>query len=164
MKLYFQDQRKLFPFLKTVDIRDEDGNVRYRVKMDKSLHAGLRLNLLDAYDEKIAFIRQKLMTIAPKFFIETNGEQRTVSLKRPLKGGAHCESKETGWRTEGDLIHRNYEIKDGEQQLARIQKVLSGEQQCCGIDLSDDANETEVLTFIIAIEAILSVDSGGYSP
>ena len=52
MKLYYIDQRKVFPFIKPVEVWDEQGNVRYRLKNEASF--GYHLHLLtpgEIYEE-----------------------------------------------------------------------------------------------------------------
>ena len=52
MKLYYIDQRKLFSFLQPVEVWDEQGNVRYRLKSKSTV--GYQLRLLTPYDEEVA--------------------------------------------------------------------------------------------------------------
>ena len=69
MKLYYVDQRKVFPFLQPVEVWDEQGNVRYRLKSKCTV--GLQLYLLTPYDEEAASLRQKI-SLGTKFIVNVN--------------------------------------------------------------------------------------------
>ena len=181
MKLYYIDQRKVFPFLQPVEVWDEQGNVRYRVKSKCTV--GLQLHLLTPYDEEVASIRQKIVTMAPKFIVKVNDKELTVSLKATLKGDRYCVDSALNWKAEGFLNYRTYQITAGDQVIAQVRMVefskghkdalyealkkiahvpLSALDQgnCCEIEFSDDQNEAEVLAVVMAIEAALSVGRG----
>ena len=178
MKLYYIDQRKLFSFMEPVEVWDEQGNVRYRLKSKGSV--GYHLHLLTPYDEEVASIRQKIVTLAPKFIVNVNGKELTVSLKRNLKGDRYCVISDINWKAEGFLDYRTYQISAEDQQIAQVQMVefskghkdalyealkkiahvphsALDQGNCCEIEFSDDQNEAEVLAVVMGIEAALCV-------
>ena len=180
MELYYIDQRKVFPFLQPVEVWDDQGNVRYRLKSKCTV--GLQLHLLTPYDEEVASIRQKI-SLGPKFIVEVNDKKLTVSRTATWKGERYCVVSELNWKAEGFLVHRTYQITAEDQQIAQVQTVefskgkkdalyealkkiahvpLSALDQgnCCEIVFSDDQNEAEVLAVVMAIEAALSVGRG----
>lgn len=177
MKLYYIDQRKLFSFIQPVEVWDEQGNVRYRLKGECTI--GLQLRLLTPYDEEVASIRQKIL--GTKFIVKVNGKELTVALKATfLKGERYFAVSALNWKAEGFLEYRTYQITAGDQQIAQVQMVefskghkdalyealkkiahvpISALDQgnCCEIDFSDDQNEAEVLAVVMGIEAALCV-------
>ena len=178
MKLYYVAQEKVFPFLQPVEVWDEQGNVRYRLKSKSTV--GLQLHLLTPYDEEVASIRQKIVTMTPKFIVKVNDKELTVSLKRNLKGDRYCVVSALNWKAEGFLNYRTYQITAENQQIAQVQMVefskgkkdalyealkkiahipLSALDQgnCCEIEFSDEQNEAEVLAVVMGIEATLCV-------
>ena len=180
MKLYYIDQRKLFSFMQPVEVWDEQGNVRYRLKSKCTV--GLQLHLLTPYDEEVASIRQKI-SLGTKFIVEVNDKKLTVSRTATWKGERYCMISELNWKAEGFLVYRTYQITAGDQQIAQVQMVefskgkkdalyealkkianipLSALDQgnCCEIEFSDNQNEVEVLAVVMAIEAALSVGRG----
>jgi uncharacterized protein YxjI len=181
MKLYYIDQRKVFPFLQPVEVWDEQGNVRYRVKSKCTV--GLQLLLLTPYDEEAASIRQKI-SLGLKFIVKVNDKELAVTPKATfLKGERYFTVSELNWKAEGFLNYRTYQITAGDQQIAQVRMVefskghkdalyealkkiahvpLSELDQgnCCEIEFSDDQNEAEVLAVVMAIEAALSVGRG----
>ena len=181
MKLYYIDQRKVFPFLKPVEVWDEQGNVRYRVKSKCTV--GLQLLLLTPYDEEAASIRQKI-SLGLKFIVKVNDKELAVTPKATfLKGERYFTVSELNWKAEGFLNYRTYQITAGDQQIAQVRMVefskghkdalyealkkiahvpLSELDQgnCCEIEFSDDQNEAEVLAVVMSIEAALSVGRG----
>ncbi|MBR3044702.1 MAG: hypothetical protein IKI45_09485, partial [Oscillospiraceae bacterium] len=78
MKLYYIDQRKVFPFLQPVEVWDEQGNVRYWLKSKCTV--GLQLHLLTPYDEEAASIRQKI-SLGLKFIVKVNDKELAVTPK-----------------------------------------------------------------------------------
>ena len=121
MKLYYIDQRKVFPFLQPVEVWDEQGNVRYRLKSKSTV--GLQLHLLTPYDEEVASIRQKIVTMTPKFIVKVNDKELTVSLKATLKGDSYCVVSALNWKAEGLLNYRTYQITAGDQVIAPVRMV-----------------------------------------
>lgn len=177
MKLYYVDQRKVFPFLQPVEVWDEQGNVRYRLKSKCTV--GLQLYLLTPYDEEVASIRQKI-SLGTKFIVNVNDKELTVSRTATWKGKRYCTVSELNWKAEGILGYRTYQITAGDQQIAQVRMVefskghkdalyealkkiahvpasALDQGNCCEIDFSDDQNEAEVLAVVMAIEAALSV-------
>ena len=178
MKLYYIDQRKLFSFMQPVEVWDEQGNVRYRLKNNCTV--GHHLHLLTPYDEEVASIRQKILTMAPRFIVKVNDKELTVTLMRTLKGERYSTVSTLNWKAEGFLAYRTYQITAGDQQIAKIQMVEFSkghkdalyealkkiahvplreldQGNCCEIDFSDDQNEAEVLAVVMGIEAALCV-------
>ena len=185
MKLYYIDQRKVFPFLQPVEVWDEQGHVRYRLKSKSTV--GYHLHLLTPYDEEVASIRQKLLTMAPKFIVKVNGKELTVRSTTTLKGERYCVVSELNWKAEGFLAYRTYQITAEDQQIAQVQMVefskghkdalyealkkiahvsenALNQGNCCEIEFSDDQNEAEVLAVVMAIEAALCIDSRNITP
>lgn len=181
MKLYYIDQRKVLPFLQPIEVWDEQGNVRYRLKSKCTV--GLQLHLLTPYDEEVASIRQKI-SLGTKFIVEVNDKELAVTPKATfLKGERYFTVSELNWKAEGFLVHRTYQITAEDQQIAQVRMVefskghkdalyealkkiahvpLSTLDQgnCCEIEFSDDQNEAEVLAVVMSIEAALSVGRG----
>lgn len=181
MKLYYIDQRKVFPFLQPVEVWDEQCNVRYRLKSKCTV--GLQLHLLTPYDEEAASIRQKI-SLGLKFIVKVNDKELAVTPKATfMKGERYFTVSELNWKAEGFLNYRTYQITAGDQQIAQVRMVefskghkdalyealkkiahvpLSELDQgnCCEIEFSDDQNEAEVLAVVMAIEAALSVGRG----
>ena len=181
MKLYYIDQRKVFPFLQPVEVWDVQGNVRYRVKSKCTV--GLHLLLLTPYDEEAASIRQKI-SLGLKFIVKVNDKELAVTPKATfLKGERYFTVSELNWKAEGFLNYRTYQITAGDQQIAQVRMVTFSkghkdaliealkkiahvplreldQGNCCEIEFSDDQNEAEVLAVVMAIEAALSVGRG----
>ena len=164
--------------MQPVEVWDEQGNVRYR--LTNKCTVGYQLHLLTPYDEEVASIRQKIVTMAPKFIVKVNDKELTVSLKTTMKGKRYCVVSDLNWKAEGFLGYRTYQITAEDQQIAQVQMVefskgkkdalyealkkvahvpVSALDQgnCCEIDFPDDQNEAEVLAVVMGIEAALCV-------
>ena len=177
MKLYYIDQRKVFPFLQPVEVWDEQGNVRYRLKSKATI--GLQLHLLTPYDEEVASIRQKI-ALGSKFIVKVNDKELTVKHTATWKGERYCVVSALNWKATGFLDYRTYQITAEDQQIAQVRMVEFSkghkdalyealkkiahvplreldQGNCCEIEFSDDQNEAEVLAVVMAIEATLCV-------
>ena len=181
MKLYYVDQRKVFPFLQPVEVWDEQGNVRYRLKSKSTV--GLQLHLLTPYDEEVASIRQKV-SLGSEYIANVNGKELTVTRKATfLKGERFFQISALNWKAEDFSVYHTYRITAEDQQIAQVRMVefFKGHKNalyealkkiaqvprseldqanCCEVEFSDDQNEAEVLAVVMAIEASLSNGGG----
>ena len=71
MKMYFK--QRLFSWLDSYDIFDENGNTIYTV--ESQLSWGHCLHILDASGHDIGVVKEQILTIMPRFAIYADGEQ-----------------------------------------------------------------------------------------
>ena len=115
MKLYFK--QRLFSWFDSYDIYDYDtGDVVYTV--EGQLAWGHCLHILDADGRHIATVKQRVLTFLPKFDLYLGDACigticKEFTIVRPL-----FTLDFNGWQVEGDFMGWEYEITDGQRQVA----------------------------------------------
>ena len=119
MKLYFK--QRFFSWFDSYDIYDYDtGDVVYTV--EGQLAWGHCLHILDADGRHIATVKQRVLTFLPKFDLYLGDACigticKEFTIVRP-QFTLDCN----GWQVEGDFMGWEYEITDGQRQVAAISK------------------------------------------
>ena len=150
MKLYFK--QRFFSWFDSYDIYDYDtGDVVYTV--EGQLAWGHCLHILDADGRHIATVKQRVLTFLPKFdlylgdaFIGTICKEFTIV--RPL-----FTLNFNGWQVQGDFMGWEYEITDGQRQVAAISKELLHWTDTYVIDVADGRDGLCALMVVLAIDA-----------
>ena len=150
LKLLFK--QRLFSWLGSYDIYDEDGNVRYTVKGVPAL--ARRLMILDAQGNELGEIRQKLLSFLPTFELYIGNSyagsiRKELTLLKP-KFFIDCN----GWTIEGEWLEWDYAIRaaDG-SEVAVITKEVFHLTDTYVIDVRDPADALGALMVVLAIDA-----------
>ena len=152
MKLYLK--QKVFSWKDKSTVKDELGNDKYTVE-GKVISVGKKLTVFDANGNEAAFIRQKVVTFLPKFFVEIGGEQvaeitKKLSLLKPkyIVNGP-------GWTVQGNFTAHDYSLYDGEKEIAGIHKKWMTWGDTFEIDIASEKDEVLVLAVVLAIDAVM---------
>ena len=150
MKLLFR--QRLFSWLDSYDVYDETGRTVYTVK--GQLAWGHCLKIFDARGCEVGMVRERIMTLLPKF--EMVQENRVIG----------CISKEltffrpkfridcNGWQVEGNFFEWDYSIRDsGGSFVAEVSKQLLNWTDTYVLDVSDPSDALCVLMMVLAIDA-----------
>ena len=150
MKLYFK--QNLFSILDSYKIYYENGSIAYEVHGELALSHKLRI--YDAKGNEVGLVKQKIITLLPKFCLYVNGEsfgelKRKLSLLFPS-----YELTYNHWYVSGDLFEWNYEILDENDQLvATVSKQLFHLTDHYVIDVVNEKDALLALMFTLAIDA-----------
>lgn len=150
MKLIFR--QRFLSLLDNFDIYDEKGRTVYVVEGQFAL--GHCLKIYDHNDREVGTVRQKLLTLLPKF--ELYAQDRYMG----------CISKEftffkpsynidcNGWHIEGDWFEWDYRIVDGSgREVARLSKELLNWTDTYSITVHNPQDTLCVLMVVLAIDA-----------
>jgi uncharacterized protein YxjI len=150
MKLLFK--QRVFSWLDSYDIYDEQGNTVYTVK--SKLAWGHCLKIFDVTGNEIGTVKEKVLTFMPKFEVYL-GDQYLGCIKRELTFfKPKYDIDYNGWHIEGDLWQWDYEIMDGMSSLiATISKQLFHLSDTYVIDVRDPKDALIVLMFVLAVDA-----------
>lgn len=150
MKLLFK--QRVFSWLDSYDIYDEQGNTVYTVK--GKLAWGHCLKIYDADGTDIGMVKERVLTFLPKFEVYL-GEQylgcieKELAFFRPKYNIDH-----NGWHMEGNFWEWDYEIIDRVgHPVAVISKELLHWGDTYVIDVCDPEDALIVLMFVLAIDA-----------
>lgn len=150
MKLLFK--QRMFSWLCSYDIFDEQGNTVYTVK--GQLSWGHCLKIFDKYGKEVGTVKQQIFTFLPKF--EMYLEQVYVGcICREFaffKPRYHIECN--GWQVEGDLFEWDYVIRDAAgRQIATVTKELFNWTDTYTIDVQNPRDGLCALMLVLAIDA-----------
>lgn len=150
MKLVFK--QKIFSWLDSYDIFDEQGNTVYKVK--EKLSWGHCLKIYDVHGNEVGTVKERVLTFMPKFEVYL-GQQylgcivRELSLFRPK-----YDIDYNGWHIEGNFWEWDYEIVDRmKQRIARISTDFFHLSDTYAIDVHNPQDALTVLMFVLAVDA-----------
>lgn len=150
MQLLFR--QRVFSWFDSYDIYDEAGWVVYTVK--GQLSWGHCLHILDAQGRHVGTVREKVLTLLPRFELYENDRfigsiRKELTLFRP-RYDIDCK----GWQVSGDLMEWDYSVSDGSGRLvARVEKELLRLTDTYVLTISDPKDALYVLMLVLAIDA-----------
>ena len=150
MKLLFK--QRLFSWFDSYDIYDEAGNTIFVVK--GQLAWGHRLKIYDAQGREIGTVKERILTLLPKFemylgdrYIGCISKEFTFFLP---KYNIDCN----GWHIDGDLFEWDYQILNSSgRPVANITKELWNWTDTYVIDVLDSQDALCALMLVLAIDA-----------
>ena len=150
MKLLFK--QRLFSWFDSYDIYDESGNTVYVVK--GQLSWGHCLKIFDKYGSEIGTVKERVLTLLPKFEIyEKNNYIGCISKEFTfIKQKYNIDFN--GWHIDGSFMEWDYTIVDSHgNKIAEISKELLRMTDTYVLDISKPEDALYVLMFVLAIDA-----------
>ena len=150
MKLLFK--QRFFSWFDSSDIYDESGNTVYVVK--GQLSWGHCLKIFDRYGSEIGTVKERVLTLLPKFEIyEKNNYIGCISKEFTfIKQKYNIDFN--GWHIDGSFIEWDYTIVDSHgNKIAEISKELLRMTDTYVLDISKPEDALYVLMFVLAIDA-----------
>lgn len=150
MKLLFK--QRLFSWLDSYDIHNEDGDVVYTVEGQISI--GKCLDVIDRAGNHVATIKRKLFTFLPCFDIYIQGEFVGCVKKKFSLFYPSFTVDYRGWSVDGDFLEWDYSITDKDGlKVADISKIIFKLSDTYCIEVSDMFNALDILILVLAIDA-----------
>ena len=150
MKLLFK--QRIFAWLDSYDIYDEDGNTVFTVKGEISF--GHLLRIYDAGGREIGHIKQEVLTFLPKFYMYI-GEECVGSICKEFSlftPKYNIDYK--GWHVEGEWAEWDYSVKDTlGREVAAVSKQIWKLTDTYVIDVRDRDDVVYALMLVLAIDA-----------
>lgn len=150
MKLLFK--QRFFSWFDSYDIYDESGNTVYVVK--GQLSWGHCLKIFDRYGSEISTVKERVLTLLPKFEIyEKNNYIGCISKEFTfIKQKYNIDFN--GWHIDGSFMEWDYTIVDSHgNKIAEISKELLRMTDTYVLDISKPEDALYVLMFVLAIDA-----------
>lgn len=150
MRLLFK--QRFFSWLDSYDIFDEQGETVYTVKGQLAL--GHCLHIYDRGENHVGTVRQKLLTLLPKFEIYVQDNyigciQKELTFFKPR---FHIDCN--GWSVEGNFWEWDYQILDGNgRQIATVSKDVMHWTDHYAIDVANPQDALYALMLVLAIDA-----------
>lgn len=151
MPLYIK--QKVFSWKDKFTIKDAAGNDRYYVE-GELFSWGHKLHIYNAAGREVAFLKQKLMTIKPRFEVYVN-DQLTVEVVKDFSFFRQRYTLlGTDWTVKGDFLAHNYTISNGFSPIATISKAYFSWGDSYAVDIADGINEIPVIATVLAIDCV----------
>lgn len=150
MKLLFK--QRFFSWFDSYDIYDESGNTVYVVK--GQLSWGHCLKIFDRYGSEIGTVKERVLTLLPKFEIyEKNNYIGCISKEFTfIKQKYNIDFN--GWHIDGSFMEWDYTIVDSHgNKIAEISKEMLRMTDTYVLDISKPEDALYVLMFVLAIDA-----------
>ena len=151
-------RERLFDIKDDFWVTDEDGRRVFFVNARLvSLHHTLVLE--DAAGRKLASIKHKLLTFTDAINIEHDGAVvATVhrAVFSPLHHRAHIDLHDGGGRLEavGNIIDKDFEIRDGRHVLARISRKWFTIRDAYGVDVAPGQDDAFIIAIAVCLDRI----------
>ena len=151
-------KQRVFSWKDRFEIYDEFGSVRYFVE-GETFSFGKKLHLKDTWGNELAFVREKVLSFVPRYYIDRAGVPiaevvREFSLFKPRYtiGGLD-------WQIYGDFWNHEYEIHNGILPIVRVCKEWFSWGDAYHISIDESVDEAAALAVVLVIDACLERQS-----
>ena len=152
MKLYVkQKPLSLQQKFTVINSKEED---RYFVE-GEALSFGRRLHIFDAAKKETATIRQKFLSIQPRFFVYQGGKPVMEVIQKFTLIKHKYAIYGSDWTVTGDLGEYEYSITCSYGKVAVVKRTEFAGGDCIEMDLSNTVNEAMLVR---AIATVLAID------
>lgn len=147
-------KQRIFSWGDSYDVYDESEQPRYFVK-GKVFSIGHQIHVYNKQTgEEVGAIKQKLLTLMPKFEIIIDGRvvgtiSREFTFLRPKY---RVDFRD--WEVDGDFMGWNYVAHRGDYEVLRVTKKLLAWSDTYAIHYTNPADEVPALLLVLAIDAV----------
>ena len=157
MKLYIK--QKVFSWRDRFLVKDEVGNDRYAAE-GKFFTWGKKLHIYNATGREVAFVRQKVMSLMPRFFVEVGGREICEIVKEFTIVKQSYRIAGLPWHLSGDIWAHEYSLDDASgSQVMRMSKKWFTWGDSYELDIADAQNELACLCVALAVDCAMAVQS-----
>lgn len=153
MKLYLK--QKVFSWRDRFFAKDENGGDRFAVE-GEFLSWGKKLHVYDSSGAKAAFIRQKVFSFLPRYFVEINGRVVCEIVKEFTLLRPKYRLEGLPWRVGGDFWAHEYSLCDQNRQVMRLSKKWFTWGDSYELDITDPRDELLCLCVALAVDCALA--------
>ena len=156
MKLYIKE--KAISVKDKFFVRNEDGDKVYEIKRKFEPAIGLKLYIFDMDGNELAYIKEKNISVKPKFRIFVDGEHTATIEKKIVALKPKYEVEELGWTIKGNLLEHNYKIAGDKGEAMNIHKGRLTLSDSFVLEFTDKKHVLEALSVVIAIDSVMDED------
>lgn len=150
MKLIFK--QRLFSWLDSYDIYDEQGNVVFTIKGELSF--GHCLHILDRTGQHVGTVKEKILTFMPKFELYEGDAYRGCIQKELTFLRPKYRIDFNGWNVSGNMMEWDYEIQDQNGlTVAIVSKEVLRMTDTYVLDIGLPEDMLYVVMMVLAIDA-----------
>jgi len=152
MKLYIkQKPLSLKEKFSVINSKEED---RYFVE-GEILSFGRKLHIFDAANKETATIKQKFLSLQPRFFVYQSGKPVMEVVQKFTLMKHKYAIYGSDWTVSGDLGERDYSITCSYGKVVVVKRTDFSGGDCIEMDLSNTVNEAMLVR---AIATVLAID------
>ena len=156
MKLYIK--QRLFTWGDKFDVKDEEGASKYYIE-GEVFSLPHRIHIYNEAHEQVAMVARKLLNLTPAFQVYKDGVQ-TDTIQKYIKLRPEYRLINKGWDIKGDFFAHDYMVTNRNGDLiARVHKVWMSWGDSFEIEFSDPSNEVDIITIVLAIDAVMDSNS-----
>lgn len=162
MKIYIK--QKVFSFKDKFNVYNEAGEPRFYVE-GEVFTLGKKLHVYDANNSEIAFIKQKVPSFLPKFYIERKDSTMNVNalVVKEFAFKPTYRIDDFGWSVTGDFFAHDYTVTSGTGTVASISKKWMTWGDSYEIDIAENVDAVNVLCVVLVIDAVLAQEAAAAS-
>lgn len=149
MKLYIK--QKVFSIKGKFNIFDEAGDEKYTAE-GEIFTLGRKLHVCDLNGNEVIFIRQKIVSLLPRYEISVQNSAPVEIVKKFTLLKHRYEIPEWDIEVEGNFIAHKYKISQRGQEIAQVDKEYLSWGDTYTINIYDPRNE------LIALATVLVAD------
>ncbi len=155
MRLYIK--QKVFSWNDRFNIFDESGTPFYSAE-GEFFSWGKKLHVYGPDGAEAAFIRQKVMSLFPRFFIEINGQTVCEVVKEFTLFRPSYRLEGLSWRMGGDFFDHEYSLTSKEGEIMRLSKKWFTWGDTYELDIHEPQNELICLCVALAVDCALAIE------
>jgi len=157
MNLYIK--QRVFSWRDRFYVKDKSGYDRYYAE-GEFFTWGKKLHIYNANGIELAFIRQKVFSFLPRFFVEIDDRVICEVVKEFTFFRQSYRLEGLPWHLNGDIWAHEYSLDDfGGQQIMRMSKKWFTWGDSYELDITDDRNEILCLSLALAVDCAIAVQS-----
>ncbi len=151
-------KQKVFSWVDTFNIMDENGRVKYQAK-GELFSWGKKLHICDMNNNELAFIQQKVFSFLPKYYVYINGQEVAQVVKEFTFIKPRYTILGLGWEVNGEFLAHDYQITQGGQSIVSIEKEWFTWGDCYALDIANPADEIVALSAVLVIDCVMAQSS-----
>lgn len=150
MKLYIK--QKVFSWRNRFYIKDDTDNNKYYAE-GKMFTWGRQLSVYNENKQMVAFIKQQLFTLMPRYTIEIGSKETIIRRKFTFFIPKYSIDNST-WTMEGNFLAHEYQLIDVNKPIMNISKKWFTWGDSYELDIHDKNHELICLCIALVIDCI----------
>ena len=154
MKLYIK--QKVFSFKDKFNVFDESGEIKYTAT-GEIFTLGKKLHIKDTAENEVIFIRQRLLTLLPKYEIALGSAEAVEIVKKFTVFRHEYAIPQWDISVQGDFFAHEYEVFRGNVKIAHLSKAWFTFGDAYAIEIPDPRDELTALAAILVVDCCMEV-------
>jgi len=156
MRLYLK--QKVFSWRDRFFVKDENGEDRYTVE-GESFSWGKKLHVYNTDGSEAAFIRQKVFSFLPRYFIEIGGNVVCEMVREFAFFRQSYRLEGLSWHLDGDFMAHEYSLTNSGQVIMSLSKKWFTWGDSYELDIADPHNELLCLCAALTVDCAMETQN-----